>query len=152
MVERHELVAYLRELMCTDAISDYCPNGLQVEGRPRIKRILAGVTACEALLEEAEKWDACAVLVHHGPSRPHTKHASSVSVFWRPVTMRPSGLVCRRWASTWPNNLHSNTGFLTFRTRPSLCHATWCSDRLSDRLHGADCSADVINSSVYRFA
>ena len=66
MVERHELVAYLRELMCTDAISDYCPNGLQVEGRPRIKRILAGVTACEALLEEAEKWDACAVLVHHG--------------------------------------------------------------------------------------
>ncbi len=66
MIERSELMAYCQQLMQADSLDDYCPNGLQVEGRPQVRRLLAGVTACEALLEEAARWDACAVLVHHG--------------------------------------------------------------------------------------
>ena len=45
---------------------DYCPNGLQVEGKTHIRRIVTGVTASEALLRAAIACEADAVLVHHG--------------------------------------------------------------------------------------
>ncbi len=47
-------------------ISDYCPNGLQVEGRPQVRRIVSGVTASQALLDAAVEAEADVVLVHHG--------------------------------------------------------------------------------------
>ena len=45
---------------------DYAPNGLQVEGRTTIKKIVSGVTACEDLLDRAIEAQADAILVHHG--------------------------------------------------------------------------------------
>ena len=47
-------------------IQDYCPNGLQVEGRPQVTRIVSGVTASQALLDAAVEAGADLVLVHHG--------------------------------------------------------------------------------------
>lgn len=47
-------------------ISDYCPNGLQVEGRAHVSRIVSGVTASQALLDAAVQAQADLVLVHHG--------------------------------------------------------------------------------------
>ena len=47
-------------------IADYCPNGLQVEGRPQVMRIVSGVTASQALLDAAVEAKADLVLVHHG--------------------------------------------------------------------------------------
>lgn len=47
-------------------IPDYCPNGLQVEGRPQVMRIVSGVTASQALLDAAVEAQADLVLVHHG--------------------------------------------------------------------------------------
>jgi dinuclear metal center YbgI/SA1388 family protein len=47
-------------------ISDYCPNGLQVEGRAHVSRIVSGVTASQALLDAAVEAQADLVLVHHG--------------------------------------------------------------------------------------
>lgn len=47
-------------------VSDYCPNGLQVEGRPQVRRIVSGVTASQALLDAAVEAEADVVLVHHG--------------------------------------------------------------------------------------
>lgn len=47
-------------------IADYCPNGLQVEGRSRVRRIVSGVTASQALLDAAAADGADVVLVHHG--------------------------------------------------------------------------------------
>ena len=45
---------------------DYAPNGLQVEGKDDIRTIVTGVTACQALIDEAVRLDADAILVHHG--------------------------------------------------------------------------------------
>lgn len=45
---------------------DYAPNGIQVQGRPEIKKIVTGVTACQLLLDKAVEHNADAVLVHHG--------------------------------------------------------------------------------------
>ena len=47
-------------------ISDYCPNGLQVEGRPQVRRIVSGVTASQALVDAAIEAEADVLLVHHG--------------------------------------------------------------------------------------
>ena len=65
-VEQSQLVAYLNELLNSDAFDDYAPNGLQVEGKPSISRLVAGVTASKSLLNKALSLQADAILVHHG--------------------------------------------------------------------------------------
>ena len=61
-----DLVAYADRLLAVETFSDYCPNGLQVEGRPDVQTLIGGVTACQALLDAAVERGADAVLVHHG--------------------------------------------------------------------------------------
>ncbi|MEP4485758.1 MAG: Nif3-like dinuclear metal center hexameric protein [Halioglobus sp.] len=64
--ELEQLTTYIDELLEPGRFSDYCPNGLQVQGRPRVERLVTGVTASQALLDAAVEWNADAVLVHHG--------------------------------------------------------------------------------------
>ena len=65
-MKRDELVSYLDGLLEPARFRDYCPNGLQVEGRGEIRRVVAGVTASQALLDLAVEQGADALLVHHG--------------------------------------------------------------------------------------
>jgi dinuclear metal center YbgI/SA1388 family protein len=60
------LVEEADRFLAAARISDYCPNGLQVEGRPQVRRIVSGVTASQALLDAAVEAEADVVLVHHG--------------------------------------------------------------------------------------
>lgn len=62
----NELVAYANRLLAIENFNDYCPNGLQVQGRPEVHTLIGGVTACQALLNAAITQQADAVLVHHG--------------------------------------------------------------------------------------
>ncbi len=66
MIQRDELLTYLAELLNVSTFADYAPNGLQVEGRTEIKKIITGVTACQALVDVAVERKADALLVHHG--------------------------------------------------------------------------------------
>ncbi len=66
MATREELAGYLDELLDVSAFQDACPNGLQVEGCEEIRRLVTGVTANLALIEQAVEWEADAILVHHG--------------------------------------------------------------------------------------
>lgn len=61
-----QLTQYLNQLLNSDNINDYCPNGLQVEGKPEIGKIITGVTASERLIDAAIEHQADAILVHHG--------------------------------------------------------------------------------------
>ncbi|MFZ9678374.1 MAG: Nif3-like dinuclear metal center hexameric protein [Quisquiliibacterium sp.] len=63
---RAQMQVFLDELLDAARFSDYCPNGLQVEGKPRIARVVSGVTASAALIRAAAKAGADALLVHHG--------------------------------------------------------------------------------------
>ncbi len=63
---RQELINYLDNYLSVSQFKDYAPNGLQVEGKEQICRIVTGVTACQALIDEAVKINADAILVHHG--------------------------------------------------------------------------------------
>lgn len=66
MVERSTLISYLSELLQINLFDDYAPNGLQIEGKREIKKIVTGVTASQALIEAAIAEQADALLVHHG--------------------------------------------------------------------------------------
>lgn len=66
MIQRETLLAYLEDLLNVGAFADYAPNGLQVEGRGEVKKIVGGVTACQALVDAAVERGADALLVHHG--------------------------------------------------------------------------------------
>jgi dinuclear metal center YbgI/SA1388 family protein len=74
---------YLNTLLQPELFSDYCPNGLQVEGKQEINKIVTGVTASMALLQAALQANADAVLVHHG-------------YFWRGEALPITGIKKRR--------------------------------------------------------
>ncbi len=65
-MQREELNCYLDGLLEVSRFRDYCPNGLQVEGRGEIRRIATGVSASLELLQAAIAAGADTILVHHG--------------------------------------------------------------------------------------
>ncbi|GAB3546195.1 Nif3-like dinuclear metal center hexameric protein [Noviherbaspirillum agri] len=65
-VNRDSFAKYLEQALDITRFHDYCPNGLQVEGRTEIRTLVTGVTASLALLEAAAEQGADAILVHHG--------------------------------------------------------------------------------------
>jgi dinuclear metal center YbgI/SA1388 family protein len=65
-VSTHTLEQWLSVTLNTAAFNDYCPNGLQVQGKPTISHIISGVTASQALIDVAAQRQADALLVHHG--------------------------------------------------------------------------------------
>ncbi|MFN0163302.1 MAG: Nif3-like dinuclear metal center hexameric protein [Burkholderiales bacterium] len=77
-MDRRALGEAMDALLEPGRFRDYCPNGLQVEGKPQIMRLASGVTASLALIERAVDDGADALIVHHG-------------VFWRGDDMRVVG-------------------------------------------------------------
>ena len=65
-ISRNELLRGLDGLLQPERFKDYGPNGLQVEGKDSIQRIVSGVTASRALIEAAIAARADALFVHHG--------------------------------------------------------------------------------------
>lgn len=65
-MKNSELERLINEKLNSAAFSDYAPNGLQVEGRENVQKIITGVTASQALIDEAVRQQADAIIVHHG--------------------------------------------------------------------------------------
>lgn len=65
-MELKALLSSLDTILEPWRFKDYAPNGLQVEGRPTVRKLVTGVTASQALIDEAALRGADAVLVHHG--------------------------------------------------------------------------------------
>ena len=86
------LVAEADRYLAAAGIADYCPNGLQVEGRPQVRRIVSGVTASQALLDAALEAEADLVLVHHG-------------YFWKGEDARITGMKQRRLKTLLANDI-----------------------------------------------
>ncbi|NRP94510.1 MULTISPECIES: Nif3-like dinuclear metal center hexameric protein [unclassified Marinobacterium] len=61
-----DLVSYCNDYLSVDRFKDYCPNGLQVEGKRNVSKIVSGVTASKALIDAAVEAGADLLLVHHG--------------------------------------------------------------------------------------
>lgn len=86
MTTRDQLVQACDEQLRPERFKDYTANGLQVAGRERVGRIMTGVTACQALLDEAVAWQADLLLVHHG-------------YFWKNEPVTVTGMKRRRLAT-----------------------------------------------------
>jgi len=65
-IDRDHLVRYLDEYLAAHDGKDYGPNGLQVQGRGQIRKVVTGVSACLELFHKARERDADAIIVHHG--------------------------------------------------------------------------------------
>ncbi len=66
MARRSDIESYLNTLLEADRFQDYGPNGLQVEGRDEVRKIVSGVTASRDFIDAAIAAGADALLVHHG--------------------------------------------------------------------------------------
>lgn len=66
MISRPELLAYYNKLLSPELFEDYSPNGLQIEGVERVKKIAFAVSATHDSIDQAIEWGAQALVVHHG--------------------------------------------------------------------------------------
>lgn len=106
-MKREELVSYLDGLLEPARFRDYCPNGLQVEGRNEVRRIVAGVTASQALLDTAVARGADTILVHHG-------------YFWKGEDGRVTGIRRQRIATLIENDINLIAYHLPLDAHPEL--------------------------------
>lgn len=106
-VSTHTLEQWLNATLNTAAFNDYCPNGLQVEGKPTISHIISGVTASQALIDVAAQRQAGALLVHHG-------------WFWKGEDPRILGTRKRRLATLLAHDLNLLAFHLPLDAHPVL--------------------------------
>ena len=106
-VQLTDLTAYLDRLLAVATFRDYCPNGLQVEGRAEVRTLVGGVTACQALLDAAVARGADAVLVHHG-------------YFWKGEDPRLIGMKRQRLATLLRHDLSLLAYHLPLDAHPEL--------------------------------
>ncbi|MFZ5580314.1 MAG: Nif3-like dinuclear metal center hexameric protein [Pseudomonadota bacterium] len=107
MIGCRELVAYCDSLLNTAAFADYAPNGLQVEGRAEVRRIVSGVTASQALIDTAIGQGADTVLVHHG-------------YFWKSEDARVIGMKRNRLAALLKHDINLIAYHLPLDGHPEL--------------------------------
>ena len=103
----NELRDYIASLLEAGRFRDYCPNGVQVEGRGQVRKIASGVTASQRLLQAATDWGADAVLVHHG-------------YFWRGEDAAISGIKKRRVAHLLQHDVSLLAYHLPLDAHPEL--------------------------------
>ncbi|GHB31098.1 Nif3-like dinuclear metal center hexameric protein [Salinicola rhizosphaerae] len=106
-ITRHELQQAMDDELRVSAFKDYTVNGLQVEGRSDIRRVLTGVTACQALLDEAVAWNADAVIVHHG-------------YFWKNEPVSVTGMKRKRFATLLQHDMNLFAYHLPLDAHPTL--------------------------------
>ncbi|MBG6244287.1 Nif3-like dinuclear metal center protein [Candidatus Symbiopectobacterium sp. 'North America'] len=102
-----ELETVINQQLNVAAFQDYAPNGLQVEGRENVQRIITGVTASQALLDVAVAQQADAVLVHHG-------------YFWKNESPVISGMKRRRLKTLLANDINLYGYHLPLDAHPEL--------------------------------
>ncbi|MGL9735717.1 MAG: type 2 GTP cyclohydrolase I [Symbiopectobacterium sp.] len=102
-----ELETVINQQLNVAAFQDYVPNGLQVEGRENVQRIITGVTASQALLDVAAAQQADAVLVHHG-------------YFWKKESPVISGMKRHRLKTLLANDINLYGYHLPLDVHPEL--------------------------------
>jgi dinuclear metal center YbgI/SA1388 family protein len=101
------LIRHLDELLEEARFKDYCPNGLQVEGRGEVYRILAGVSASQALVDAAVAGAYDALLVHHG-------------YFWKGEDSKITGIRKKRLAALLGHDISLIAYHLPLDAHPRL--------------------------------
>ena len=120
---REELRAFLDKELDAARFRDYCPNGLQVEGSEQVRRVICGVTASLALIEEAVERKADALLVHHG-------------WFWKSEDGRVTGFRKQRMARLLAHDINLFAYHLPLDAHPVLGNNAQLAERLGWTIEG----------------
>lgn len=107
MTNRQELQTALDTLLQPERFKDYCPNGLQVEGHSKVRKIVSGVTASLALIDAAVAQGADTIFVHHG-------------LFWRGHDGRVTGWMRQRLGRLLEHNINLFAYHLPLDALPEL--------------------------------
>jgi dinuclear metal center YbgI/SA1388 family protein len=107
MTDRNQLLQAFDTLLQPERFRDYGPNGLQVEGRAEIRKVVSGVTASRALIEAAISAQADAIFVHHG-------------LFWRGQDGRVTGWMKQRLALLLAHDINLYAYHLPLDAHPEL--------------------------------
>ncbi|MBT9431335.1 type 2 GTP cyclohydrolase I [Candidatus Sodalis endolongispinus] len=119
-----ELEYIINQKLNSNAVEDYAPNGLQVEGRQEVQRIVTGVTACQALLDSALAHGADAAIVHHG-------------YFWKNEAPVIDGMKRRRLKTLLANDINLYAWHLPLDAHPVLGNNAQLAAALDIRVTGA---------------
>jgi dinuclear metal center YbgI/SA1388 family protein len=107
MATAQQLLQAFDALLQPERFKDYGPNGLQVEGKDTVGRIVSGVTASRALIEAAVQARADAIFVHHG-------------LFWRGQDGRVTGWMKQRLALLLRHDINLFAYHLPLDAHPEL--------------------------------
>ena len=107
MAHRDQLLTLCNDLLQPAKFKDYCPNGLQVEGRAEVQKIVSGVTASRAFIEAAIEAGADTLLVHHG-------------LFWRGHDGAVTGWLKQRLALLLAHDINLLAYHLPLDAHPAL--------------------------------
>jgi dinuclear metal center YbgI/SA1388 family protein len=125
-----ELRNHLDTLLDAQRLKDYCPNGLQVEGRPEVVRVLCGVTASQALLDRAVADGHDAVFVHHG-------------LFWKGDDGRVTGFRRHRLRALLANEINLFAYHLPLDVHPVLGNNAQLAQRMGWQGEGRFADQDL---------
>ena len=117
MTQRDELVAACDQLLNVSRFKDYTENGLQVEGRASVTRVMSGVTASQALVDEAVRWQADVLLVHHG-------------YFWKNEPVAITGMKRKRLGALLGSDINLLAYHLPLDAHPELGNNAMLAHRL----------------------
>ena len=104
---QNQLTQALNTLLTPERFKDYGPNGLQVEGKAQICKVVSGVTASKALIDAAIAAQADAIFVHHG-------------LFWRGQDGRVVGWMKQRLAALLAHDINLYAYHLPLDAHPEL--------------------------------
>lgn len=107
MTDRRQLLQSFNELLQPERFRDYGPNGLQVEGADKIRKMVSGVTSSRALIEAAIAAKADTIFVHHG-------------LFWRGQDGCVTGWMKQRLALLLAHNINLFAYHLPLDAHPEL--------------------------------
>lgn len=117
MIALNTLVDAANTLLDINRFKDYAPNGLQLEGRSEVNKIVSGVTASQALIDAAIEAGADVLLVHHG-------------WFWRGEDQRIVGMKKRRIKALLQNDISLLGYHLPLDAHPELGNNAQLAKRL----------------------
>lgn len=106
-VSNSQLLQFLNSLLKPSTVKDYCPNGLQIEGKETVTKLVTGVTASQSLIDYAVSINADAILVHHG-------------YFWKGESPCITGMKKKRIQTLLVNDINLYAYHLPLDIHPTL--------------------------------
>lgn len=123
MANLHDIVQWCNQTLKANEFKDYAPNGLQIEGKSKVNKIVCAVTASEDAIDAAIAQQADALLVHHG-------------YFWKGEDGRITGIRRQRLGVLIENDINLLAYHLPLDAHPELGNNAQLARRLGWQVTG----------------